>query len=129
MIGGVNVSELGFSTFILNMQSILGAFAKRALCVLLLLIAFSAVVPILPDDPLRSDIITIRSTFQQWSDFISWLIPADYIVTSVHFAILCKISYYVFHLVMDMLGVNFFKSFTGVNISDGQYVDDDGSIL
>ena len=123
------MQEFGFGAFIATMQSALTWFAQKALAVLIIVVAITAVYPILPDDPFRSDILTIKGTMQQWSDFINWFIPAPFIVSSVQFAILCKIFYYLYHLYMSALGLNFLKIFTNISYSDGQYVNSDGEIL
>lgn len=116
---------LTFGAFLLSVQSFISWFAKRALGIAVLVIAISAVVPLLPDDPLRSDILTIQATFSQWADFINWLIPADFIVTSSLFAVACKMTFYLIKIVMNMLGVNFMSMFTSYEAFGSSVVDNE----
>lgn len=116
---------LTFGAFLLSVQSFISWFAKRALGIAVLVIAISAVVPLLPDDPLRSDILTIQATFSQWADFINWLIPTDFIVTSSLFAVACKMTFYMIKIVMNMLGVNFMSMFTSYDSFGSSVVDNE----
>ena len=118
---------LTFGAFLLSVQSFISWFAKRALGIAVLVIAISAVVPLLPDDPLRSDILTIQATFSQWADFINWLIPTDFIVTSSLFAVACKMTFYMIKIVMNMLGVNFMSMFTSYDSFGSSVVDNESS--
>lgn len=119
------MGELTFGAFLLAVQSFISWIAKKVLLVALVVVAISAVFPILPDDPLRSDILTISGTFQQYSDLINWLIPVDFIVTSVLFAVTWKMTVYVFKIVMSLMGVNFMSMFTSYDSFGSSVVDDD----
>lgn len=103
------MESLTFGAFILTVQSFLSWIAKKALNIILLMVAISAVYPLLPDDPFRSDIISVSGTFEQWSDFINWLVPTSFIVTSTLFAVMCKMFYYLYKLIMSQLGANFIE--------------------
>ena len=119
------MGELTFGAFLLAVQSFVSWIAKKVLLVALVVVAISAVFPILPDDPLRSDILTISATFQQYADLINWLIPVDFIVTSVLFAVTWKMTVYVFKIVMSLMGVNFMSMFTSYDSFGSSVVDDD----
>ncbi len=119
------MGELTFGAFLLAVQSFISWIAKKVLLVALVVVAISAVFPILPDDPLRSDILTISGTFQQYSDLINWLIPVDFIVTSVLFAVTWKMTVYVFKIVMSLMGVNFMSMFTSYDSFGSSVIDDD----
>lgn len=119
------MGELTFGAFLLAVQSFISWIAKKVLLVALVVVAISAVFPILPDDPLRSDILTISGTFQQYADLINWLIPVDFIVTSVLFAVTWKMTVYVFKIVMSLMGVNFMSMFTSYDSFGSSVVDDD----
>lgn len=99
---------LSFGAFVMYLTSFLQWIAKHVLSVILFMIALNAIVPLLPDDPFRSDILSISGTFEQWADLINWCIPTGFIVTSSLFAVECKIFFIVYHFLMDRLGVNFF---------------------
>lgn len=116
---------LTFGAFVLAVQSFLSWIAKKALSVALVVVALFAIVPILPDDPLRSDILTISGTFSQFSDFINWLVPVDFIVTSTLFAVACRMFYYLYKIVMGMLGVNFMSMFTSYEAFGSSVVDNE----
>lgn len=119
------MGELTFGAFLLAVQSFISWIAKKVLLVALVVVAISAVFPILPEDPLRSDILTISGTFQQYSDLINWLIPVDFIVTSVLFAVTWKMTVYVFKIVMSLMGVNFMSMFTSYDSFGSSVIDDD----
>ena len=119
------MGELTFGAFLLAVQSFISWIAKKVLLVALVVVAISAVFPILPDDPLRSDILTISGTFQQYADLINWLIPVDFIVTSVLFAVTWKMTVYVFKIVMSLMGVNFMSMFTSYDSFGSSVIDDD----
>lgn len=105
------MESLTFGTIVLSVGSFLGKFAKIVAGIIILMIAMSAIVPILPDDPFRSDILTISGTFQQWSDFINWFVPTGFIVTSSLFAVECKVFFFVTRLALNYLGANFIQQF------------------
>lgn len=79
--------------------------------IILIGIAITAIWPLLPTDPFRSDILSISGTFQEWSDFINWFVPTDFIVSGALFAVVCKAFFYVTRIVLNRLGVNFFQDF------------------
>lgn len=119
---------LTFGAFILAVQSFLSWLAKKALAVCLVVVALFAIVPILPDDPLRSDILSISGTFQQFSDLINWVIPVDFIVTSCLFAVTWKMAIYLYKIVMGMLGVNFMSMFTSYDAFGSSVVDNEDEL-
>lgn len=114
-----------FGAFLLAVQSFVAWIAKKALAVCLIVVALFAIVPILPDDPLRSDILTISGTFQQFSDLINWIIPVDFIVTSCLFAVTWKMAIYLYKIVMSILGVNFMSMFTSYEAFGSSVVDNE----
>lgn len=105
------MESITFGSIVLSVGSFLSKFAKIVVGVIILMIAMSAIVPILPDDPFRSDILTISGTFTEWADFINWFMPTGFIVTSTLFAIECKIFFFVTKLILNYLGANFIQQF------------------
>lgn len=100
-----------FGVFVLTIKYFLEWFAKIVLGTIIIVICMSAVVPLLPDDPFRSDILTISATFDQWSDFLNWMIPTNFIVTSGLFAANCKLFFYITRIVLNRIGGDFFEIF------------------
>lgn len=94
-------------SFVLLIKDIVVYIVKLVFSVLLLGLAITALLPILPSDPFRSDILSISGTFQEWSDFINWFIPTDFIVSGALFAVACKLFFFVTRIVLNRLGVNF----------------------
>lgn len=99
--------EIG--SFVLLVKDVVVHIVKIVFSVILLGLAISALLPVLPSDPFRSDILSISGTFQEWADFINWFIPTDFIVSGALFAVACKLFFFVTRIVLNRLGVNFFN--------------------
>ena len=103
-MGGLTIAALGGSAL-----SLLQSIAKIVLKLVLLVVALSAVVPLLPDDPFREGIIQISATWEQWSDLVNWFIPSELILTSTLFGITCYIFFFGMKILFNMAGMNFFR--------------------
>ena len=115
---------LSFGAFVMSIGSFLSHFAKWAISIIIFMIALSAITPLLPDDPFRSDILSISGTFQQWSDFINWFVPSGFIVSSTLFAVECKIFFTIYKFLLNRIGANFFADF-GTSYDPNKWFDVD----
>lgn len=100
-----------FGSFVLVIKDFLTWVVKMTFAIILIGIAITAILPLLPSDPFRNDIESISATFKEWADFINWFIPTDFIVSGALFAVVCKAFFYVTRIVLNRLGVNFFQDF------------------
>ena len=100
-----------FGSFVLIIKDFLTWVVKMTFAIILISIAITAILPLLPSDPFRNDIQSISATFKEWADFINWFIPTDFIVSGALFAVACKAFFYVTRIVLNRLGVNFFSDF------------------
>lgn len=103
-MGGLTIAALGSSAL-----SFLQSIAKIVLKLVLLVVALSAVVPLLPGDPFREGIIQISATWEQWADLVNWIIPSGLILTSTLFGITCYIFFFGMKILLNMAGMNFFR--------------------
>lgn len=106
-----------FGVFLLTVKYFLQWLGKIVLGTVIILVCLTAIIPILPDDPLRSDILTISGTFEEWSDFLNWMVPTGFIVSSALFVANCKLFFFITKVVLNRLGSDFFQIFAA-NESD-----------
>lgn len=100
-----------FGSFVLIVKDFVTYFCKLAFGVILIGIAITGILPLLPNDPFRSDILSISGTFSEWADFINWLIPCDFIVSGSFFVIVCKAFFYLTRVILNRLNINFISDF------------------